>query len=165
MGGMDITTRIEFAAAPQDVYAMMTDQAYLSEVCQATESRSYEATVTGSTTNTTRTFAAPDAVARFTGGELTVTEQTAWNGADAGGQRTAELSMTVKGQPVSMRGHISLAAGGPGTVVQLTGDLKVAIPLLGKKLEQSTAPAVLEGFQIQQQVGDRWLARSGPTPS
>jgi hypothetical protein len=156
---MDITTRIEFAAAPQDVYAMMTDQAYLTEVCQATESRSYEATVAGTTTNTTRTFAAPDAVARFTGGELTVTEQTVWDGGAADGQRTGELTMTVKGQPVSMRGHISIAAGGPGTVVQLIGDLKVAIPLLGKKLEQSTAPAVLAGFKTQQDVGNRWLAR------
>lgn len=156
---MDITTRIEFAAAPQDVFTMMTDQAYLAEVCQATESRTYEATVVGSTTSTTRTFAAPDAVARFTGGELTVTEQTVWDPAATDGQRTGQLSMTVLGQPVSMRGQIWLAEGGPGTVVQLTGDLKVAIPLLGRKLEQSTAPAVLAGFKTQQDVGNRWLAR------
>lgn len=156
---MDITTRIEFAAAPQDVYAMMTDQAYLAEVCQATESNRYEATVVGSTTNTTRTFPAPDAVARFTGTELTVTEQTVWAAATPDGQRTGELTMTVKGQPVSMRGQVRLMSGGPGTIVQLTGDLKVAIPLLGKKLEQSTAPAVLAGFKTQQDVGNRWLAR------
>lgn len=156
---MDITTRIEFAAPPQDVYAMLTDQAYLAEVCQATESRTYEATVVGSTTRTTRTFEAPAAVARFTGGELTVTEETVWGAAGAGGQRTGDLQMSVKGQPVSLKGQVVVAAGGPGTVVQLTGDLKVAIPLLGKKLEQSTAPAVLTGFTIQQEVGDRWLSR------
>jgi hypothetical protein len=65
----------------------------------------------------------------------------------------------VQGQPVSMRGRLEVAAGGPGTVVQLTGELKVAIPLLGRKLEQSTAPAVLAGFRKQQEVGERWLAR------
>lgn len=156
---MDISTRIEFAAAPQDVYAMMTDQAYLVEVCEATDSRSYDATVVGQTTNTTRTFAAPDGVARFTGRELTVTEETVWDATGPDGQRTGELTMTVQGQPVSMRGHVSLASGGPGTIVQLTGDLKVSIPLLGKKLEQSTAPAVLAGFKTQQDVGNRWLAR------
>ena len=32
------------------------------------------------------------------------------------------------------------------------------IPLLGRKLEESSAPAVLAGFRTQQQVGDRWLA-------
>jgi hypothetical protein len=35
----------------------------------------------------------------------------------------------------------------------------VAIPLLGKKLEESTAPAILAGFQTQQRVGDQWLSR------
>lgn len=159
MGGMDITTRIEFAALPTDVYAMMTDQKYLEEVCQATESQRYEATVSGSTTVTSRTFPAPDAVARFTGANLTVSEETVWEDGGAEGHRTGELQMSVKGQPVSMRGRVSIAPGGRGTVVQLAGELKVSIPLLGKKIEQQTAPVVLAGFQTQQQVGDRWLAR------
>ena len=46
------------------------------------------------------------------------------------------------------------------TIAQLTGDLKVAIPLLGKKMEQSAAPAILAGFRTQQKVGDAWLAKS-----
>ena len=48
----------------------------------------------------------------------------------------------------------------PGTVAELTGDLKVAIPILGKKLEQSAAPAILAGFRTQQKVGDSWLAKT-----
>jgi hypothetical protein len=156
---MDITTRLEFAAAPPEVYAMLTDAQYLDEVCRATESSSYDVDVAGSTTRTTRSFAAPEAVARFVGGTLTVTEQTAWGDATSDGTRSGALEMTVQGQPVSMRGQLALAPGGPGTVVELTGALKVAIPLLGKKLEQSSAPAVLAGFKKQQEVGSRWLAR------
>ena len=159
MGRMDITTRLEFAAAPPEVYAMLTDAQYLDEVCRATESTSYDVDVEGSTTRTTRSFPAPDAVARFVGGTLTVSEQTVWGAAGPDGARTGDLEMTVKGQPVSMKGRLSLAPGGAGTVVQLTGDLKVSIPLLGKKLEQSSAPAVLAGFGKQQEVGSRWLAR------
>ncbi|MBA3529825.1 MAG: DUF2505 domain-containing protein, partial [Propionibacteriaceae bacterium] len=30
---MDISSRLEFAAAPDQVFAMMTDQAYLEQVC------------------------------------------------------------------------------------------------------------------------------------
>ena len=45
-------------------------------------------------------------------------------------------------------------------MAELTGDLKVAIPILGKKLEQSAAPAILAGFRTQQKVGDAWLAKS-----
>ena len=52
---------------------------------------------------------------------------------------------------------MKLGPGGRGTTVHLDGELKVAIPLLGKKLEQASAPAVLAGFRTQQRVGDRWL--------
>ena len=51
---MDISTHLDFAAAPDAVFAMMTDQAYLEEVCVASESISYDASVSGSTTTTSR---------------------------------------------------------------------------------------------------------------
>jgi hypothetical protein len=40
--------------------------------------------------------------------------------------------------------------------------VKVAIPLLGRKLEQAAAPAVTAGYETQQEVGDKWLARNSP---
>ena len=156
---MDISTHLDFAAEPDLVFAMMTDQAYLEEVCVASESISYDASVSGSTTTTSRTLAAPESAARFTGAELTVKEEVAWGGAGAGGARTANLTMTVLGQPVTLKGRLDLAPGGRGTVVDLSGELKVAIPFLGKKLEQAAAPAVLAGFRTQQRVGDDWLTR------
>ena len=50
MWPMDISTGLDFAASPDDVYAMMTDQAYLEEVCVASESISYDVSVTESST-------------------------------------------------------------------------------------------------------------------
>jgi hypothetical protein len=156
---MDITTRLEFAAPPSEVLTMLTDEKYLDEVCRATDASSYDVEVTGSTTRTTRAFPAPDAVARFTGAELRVSEETSWGQLGSDGSCTGDLHMTVKGQPVSLRGQLQLGSGGRGTVVHLSGALKVAIPLLGRKIEQSTAPVVLAGFKKQQEIGDRWLAR------
>ena len=60
---------------------------------------------------------------------------------------------------MTLKGQLRLAPGGRGTVIDLDGELKVAIPLLGKKLEQSSAPAVMAGFRTQQTVGDNWLSR------
>ena len=80
--------------------------------------------------------------------------------AGADGARTGALTMTVLGQPVRLMGRLQLGPGGRGTTVDLTGELKVAIPLLGRKLEESSAPAVLAGFRTQQRVGDRWLTRT-----
>jgi hypothetical protein len=159
MTAMDISTRAEFAAPVETVFAMMTDQAYLDEVCRASHAVNYEATVNGSVTRTSRRLPSPEAAARFTGPELTVVEEIDWGGAEADGSRTGKLELTIPGQPVSMRGQMRLVPGGPGTIAEMTGDLKVAIPLLGKKLEQASAPAVLAGFNTQQRVGNDWLAR------
>ena len=158
MRPMDISTGLDFAAAPADVYAMMTDQAYLEEVCVASESISYDVSVNGSATRTSRTLRSPESAARFTGPQLTVVEEVAWAEAGADGARSGALTMTVLGQPVRLTGRLQLGPGGRGTTVDLTGELKVAIPLLGRKLEESSAPAVLAGFRTQQRVGDRWLA-------
>jgi len=159
MCGMDISTRLDFAAAPDQVYAMMTDQAYLEQVCVASESITYDASVSGSSTHSSRTLHAPESAARFTGSQLTVIEDLTWGAPSADGSRTADITMTVLGQPVTLRGQLQMSPGGRGTVVALDGELKVAVPLLGKKLEQSAAPAVLAGFRTQQRVGDQWLSR------
>jgi hypothetical protein len=88
-----------------------------------------------------------------------VIEDLTWGAPSGDGSRTADITMTVLGQPVTLRGQLQMSPGGRGTVVALDGELKVAVPLLGKKLEQSAAPAVLAGFRTQQRVGDQWLSR------
>lgn len=163
MSGMEISSHLDFAAAPADVYAMMTDQRYLEEVCVASGSLSYNVSVTGSTTQTSRTLPAPESAARFTGPQLTVNDEVVWGDTSPDGSRSGTVTMTVLGQPVTFRGGIRVSPGGRGSEVDFRGDLKVAIPLLGRRLEESAAPAVLAGYRTQQEVGDRWLAgRSAP---
>lgn len=156
---MDITTDLDFAADPPAVYAMMLDQGYQEEVCVASRAVRYDVTIDAPSTHTSRTLSAPADTARFTGPELTIVEELTWSDADASGSRTGQMYLTVTGQPVALRGQLRLEPGGRGTLVRLTGDLKVNVPLLGRKLEQSAAPAVLLGFRTQQQVGDAWLAQ------
>jgi hypothetical protein len=139
---------------------MMTDQKYLEEVCVASGSLGYNISVEGSTTKTSRTLRAPDSAARFTGPELTVNDEIVWGEPSSDGSRSATVRMTVLGQPVTFRGQQQLSAGSRGSLVDITGELKVAIPLLGRKLEESAAPAVMAGFRTQQAVGDQWLART-----
>ncbi|HEY6687679.1 MAG TPA: DUF2505 domain-containing protein [Propionibacteriaceae bacterium] len=157
---MDISSHLDFAALPAEVYAMMTDQRYLEEVCVASDSISYHISAAGSTTQTSRTLPAPESAARFTGPQLTVNDEIVWGELSSDGSRSGTVTMTVLGQPVTFKGGIRLSPGGRGSVVDVRGDLKVAIPLLGRKLEEAAAPAVMAGYRTQQEVGDRWLARS-----
>ena len=155
---MQITAAADFAADPHTVYTMLTTKEYLEKLVAAADPISSEVSVDGTTTSTTRVLPAPPDAARFTGPELTVVEKLEWSDAAADGARTAQVSLTVPKQPVSMKGTVSLAPGGSGTQVTLNGDLKVNVPLLGRKLEASSAPAVLAGFNDHQKVGDEWLA-------
>jgi hypothetical protein len=160
MSAMDISSHLDFAGTPADVYAMMTNQKYLEEVCVASESISYHVSVDGSITRTSRTLRAPDSAARFTGPQLTVNEEVVWADPASDGSRSGAVTMTVLGQPVNLRGKLDVSPGGRGSVVDVSGELKVAIPLLGRKLEEAAAPAVMAGYRTQQEVGDKWLARS-----
>jgi len=155
---MDITTDLDFAADPATVHAMMLDRGYQEQVCVASGADPWKVEITSPKTWTSRTLESPAAAARFTGPTLTILEDTTWGEPAADGSRDAELVLTVDQQPVSLRGRLRLAPGGRGTTVRLTGELKVNVPLLGRKLEQSAAPAVLAGFRTQQTAGDRWLA-------
>ncbi len=156
---MDISTDLDFAADPATVYAMMLDRGYQEQVCVDSQSRRWEVEITPPTTWTSRTLDAPDSAARFTGPELTILETTTWGEAGPDGSRDATLVLTVDKQPVALNGRLRLAPGGRGTTVRLTGELKVNVPLLGRKLEQGAAPAVLAGFRTQQRAGDTWLSQ------
>lgn len=155
---MDITSRAEFTADPDRVHRMLLTKEYLDQVCVASHAVSYDCTVEGTTTRCRRELPAPDQAARFTGPTLTIVEEVAWGAADGDGRRTGQVSLTVPGQPMTMNGTVTLSPGGAGSVVELDADLKVNIPLLGKKLEQAAAPAVLEGLKVQEDVGRDWLA-------
>lgn len=155
---MDISSTVEFAADPDRVYAMMTDPDYLELVCRASEASDSDVSVTGARTKTSRTLRAPASAAKFTGPHLTVVEEVTWGSDEGDGTRTGTVKMTVPGQPVTMNGTMIISPGGPGSVVELKGRLKVAIPLLGRKFEESAAPAVMAGFRTHRKVGASWLA-------
>lgn len=158
MSAMDITSNADFAAEPDVVATMLTTKEFLEEVSRSAGASDIEVTVDGGTTINQRALPAPHQIAKFTGPKITVVEQIIWGPAARDGSRDGALTVTVPGQPVKMTGNAALAPGGRGSTINIAGDLKVNIPLLGKTMEKSTAPAILEAIEIQQQVGDKWLA-------
>lgn len=155
---MDINARVEFAADPARTFEMLTTQEFLEEVCRTSEATSYTVVIDGSTTRTTRDLPAPDVAKKLTGPTLTVEEEIVWGEAGADGSRQGKVAVKVSGQPAKMDGDAKLIPGGAGTVVEVSGDLKVNVPLMGKKIEKMAAPMVIEGIEIQSVVGKKWLA-------
>ncbi len=158
---MNIESRADYPAAPSAVYALLTNRDFLGQVCERTHATEHQVTVDGNKVNISRTLPAPAQARPFTGPTLTVVEEISWSDAETDGSRTAAISMTVPGQPVTFRGTYRLsgadASDGASTVMRLAGEIKVNVPLLGKKMEQASEPAVLQGFRAQQELAPDWL--------
>lgn len=158
MGAMKITQRLDFAAAPSDVVSMMLDPAFLSDVCAASEAVSHTVTIDGSTSTATRVLTAPSAARPLTGDSISLTEVVDWGTQRPDGTYAGTLDLTAKGLPVTLVGTAQVRPGGRGTTVDFDAELTVKLPFIGKKVEQTTAPAVIGGLEIQQRLGNAYLA-------
>ena len=163
---MKIAKSIEYAASPEEVFAVLTDQAFQEAKCAATGAIRHTATVTTEADRTVITTervlptgGMPDFAKNMVGETLKVTETQDWGPADGNGSREGTVSMAVAGVPVALKGTLSLAPGGAGTVEAIDADLKASVPLIGGKIEKAAAPPVEDAITIEQRVAQEWLAR------
>lgn len=156
---MQINAVNDFAASPAEVHAMLTNETFLGEVCAAAGASDYRVAASSDLAAIERHLPAPSAVRRFVGDTLTTVEELRWQPPNADGGRLGTLTARVPGLPVTMSAAVALTAGGRGTLLTYTGDFSIAIPLLGRSLEAQAAPEMLRVLDIQQVVGDTWLAR------
>lgn len=163
---MQITAQTSYPASPEAVFAMLTDETFLHQVCEATGATSHSVDVQlaggGATVSTRRdlpTEDVPDFAKRFVGETLTVTRVDVWGPAAADGGRHGTLTVEIAGAPVRLTGTLALAADAQGTVEQVDGDLKASVPLVGGKIEKAAEPAMRSGLRQEQQLGTAWLTR------
>lgn len=156
---MDIHARNDFAADPAQVYAMLTDRTFLTAVCLASTPESYQVSGEGSLTRTRRVLRSPSAVAKLTGPTLAIIDQIEW-ATPTGEVYQGAARISVEGLPAGLVGTVTLAPEGRGTVLDYRGDLSVDVPLIGPGLAKQAAPLLLEALELQQRVGDEYLARA-----
>lgn len=161
---MRLSERRTYQAAPDRVWAILTDPAYREEVCAATGALSYDVDIDagygGGTVRVSRVLPAPGhkAVRKLVGDTVTVEQTETWGPAEEDGTRRAELRLQVKGQPASMTGTSTLAPDGSGTALDVKGELKVRIPFVGGSLEKELAAAVTAGLAQELEAGRRYLS-------
>lgn len=162
---MRITETITYAAPPETVYSMVTDEAFQQRKCVEAGAQRHEAAVSvvgdGARVVTKRDLPAddlPDFARSIVGSTLSVTETYEWSGASADGSRSGTLTVEVAGAPVAMRSTVRLAPSGGGSEISIDGDLKASIPLFGGKVEKAAAPAVVDAIRSEHRTGQAWLA-------
>jgi C-terminal processing protease CtpA/Prc len=154
-----LTERFEYPAAPDQVFALVSDPTFREESCRHQGARDYDVAVTveGDRTVITieRTMESdmPDFIKKLTGDSVTVTQIEKWGPADAAGTRTADVTVDIHGQPARMRGTSTISASGAATVMTLDGDVKVSLPLIGKRIEPEVAKAISASLREEVEFG------------
>lgn len=100
----------------------------------------------------------PSIVSRIVSGDLSISRTESWgplNGSSATGRTTAHVAST----PAVVGSTAELSGADGGCTVRTRGEVKVSVPLIGGKLEQAVADAVLRLLNAEQKFTSSWVER------
>jgi hypothetical protein len=98
----------------------------------------------------------PDIARKFVGQTLTVVQTETWHPAKPDGSREADVRGEIANTPVTLKGTAGINAQGAGAVQAIELDVKVAVPLIGKKIEPFVVDAIRSGLQKEHELGRDW---------
>lgn len=162
---MTIDSSTTYPAVPAAVFALLTDEGFLTDRAAALGAEPLGVTVArdGTGTDTTVRLTAPTAgiptvFARFVGSSVTVAERTAWVPADDGGH-VAELDVRAEvfGRTVRVIGERRLTPVGGGTRSTVTGNAEVDAPLIGRQAEGAVRELVTVVLRREEELLRRRL--------
>lgn len=164
---MKIERSWTYPASVADVYAMVTDDDFQERKTRATSTDGGSVSVEHSPDDTAvitvhrvlPTDSFPENIRAMVGRTITVVEVQKWGQAAPDGGRSASLDVDVKGTPASMKGTVTLTPlSDSETRLDVRGDLRGGIPLIGGKIEQAAAPSFFHALETEERIGHEYLA-------
>ena len=156
------------AATVEQTFASRVEQSVRERACQESGALSYEVLIEhaadgGARVQVQRVMPAqvPDFIRRFVGDSISISQVEQWSAPGPAGVRTAMVNVTVKGQPASMTGSITLSPAPAGATELVTGEVKVGIPFLGRQIEPEIVKVIEAAVRIEQRVGQDWVRQNG----
>lgn len=156
---MKIRHELTYAASPSEVYQMRADPAFRTKVCEAMDTLAHDVAVEetdGELVVTVdmvqHTAGVPRFAKRVVGDETRVIQTERWPELNAG-----HIEVEIPGKPGHIRGMLSLADQGDGSVYVFDGEATMAIPLIGGRLEGLIEKLFVAGMDTEQRVAAAWL--------
>lgn len=156
---MKIRHQLTYAAPPTDIYEMRADPAFRARVCEAMETLRHDVKVhdaggdlTVSVDMVQHTKGLPSFAKKVVGDETRVIQTERWPSLDTG-----HIEVEIPGKPGHIRGTLSIAEAGGGSVYVFDGDARINIPLIGGKLETLIHRMFIEGMDTEHRVAKAWL--------
>lgn len=155
------------AASVEQAFASHIEKSVREEACRRSGAISYEVSIEakddgGARVQVDRVMSpeVPDFIKKFVGDNIAIRQVEEWGAPDSKGTRTAQVKLTIKGQPASMDGLAVLSAEGSGSREVISGDVNVAIPLFGRKIEPEVVKVIEAALRLEQQVGNEWVQQN-----
>lgn len=156
---MKLAKNYTYPADVADVFALIRSEEFRTEGCIDQKALDQEVTVEVEddrhvvTIRRTMPSEMPDFVRKLTGDTVEVVQVETWEPAAADGSRTAAVSVDIVGQPAQMKGTAALTADGGSTSFTVEGNVKVSIPLIGRKIEPEVVKAISASLDAEVALG------------
>jgi hypothetical protein len=163
---VQIEAAVLFPATVEEVFTMLSDEAYVRTKAEAMGALEHDVTVRALTTGGARIrlertlpSMVPDFVRPLVGETIEVVQTEEWQPARTDGSRHGELQARISNAPVSLSGDIALVPADEGTTIhRIHVDVRAKVPFVGARIERAISEVLLMAARKEEEVGARWLA-------
>lgn len=148
-----------YAAAPDRVVALFRTQGFIEDVAAHAGALEHAVSIQGDTTTLTMVLPVPEHLTKFVGSSLRLEQVFTFGVAEPDGTVNGAVKGSVPGMPVDIDAVAVLRPVAATTEAEFTGELRVRIPLVGKKVEAQVEPFVRDAFAGLERRAAGWLTR------
>lgn len=153
-----LTLDLTYDATLNAVATMLADQGFRERVCDAQGAARRSVTIGGTPRQVDiermqPTAGVPSIAKRFVSAEVAVHQREVWSSAHA-----AVIEITAGGHLATLRGNTTLTQSGGRTTQTVHLTIKVAVPLVGARLEHVVEDAMRQAYAKEHEVGVAFLS-------
>ncbi|WP_052460146.1 DUF2505 domain-containing protein [Tessaracoccus massiliensis] len=157
---MDLDYTHTYAAEPERVVALLRNKDFIADVARHAGATEHDVDINDQATILTMSLPVPESIAKFVGRTMKLKQTFRFQAPQADGSIHGTVDVDVPGMPVDVTANAAMLPQGDGTTQgRYTGDLKVKIPLVGKKVEAQVEPYIRQAFAGLERRAADWLSR------
>ena len=157
---MDLDYTHTYAAEPERVVALLRNKDFIADVARHAGATEHDVDINDQATILTMSLPVPESIAKFVGRTMKLKQTFRFQAPQADGRIHGTVDVDVPGMPVDVTANAAMLPQGDGTTQgRYTGDLKVKIPLVGRKVEAQVEPYIRQAFAGLERRAADWLSR------
>lgn len=157
---MDLNYTHTYAAEPERVVGLLRLKEFIEDVALHAGATEHSVDITDDASTLTMSLPVPSSIAKFVGPSMRLKQVFKFERPRPDGSIHGTVDVDVPGMPVDVNANAAMVPQGDGsTQGRYTGDLRVKIPLVGKKVEAQVEPYIREAFAGLERRAAHWLSR------